>query len=54
MLYLLTQALVYTVFYAGLVYLPLRLIVDGVCMYQVRTARKRAEQARKASRPRTA
>jgi hypothetical protein len=34
-------------FYAALVYLPLRLIVGGVSRYQLRAARKKAEHARK-------
>jgi hypothetical protein len=41
------KALVYTLFYAALVYLPLRLIVGGVSRYQLRAARKKAEHARK-------
>ncbi len=52
---LLGKALVYTLFYAALVYLPLRIIIGAVSSYQVRAARKRAElaarRAARASRP---
>ncbi len=52
---LLGKALVYTLFYAALVYLPLRIIVGAVGRYQLRAARKRAEEAARraarASRP---
>lgn len=48
---MLAKAVVYMLFYAALVYLPLRLIVAGVCRYQLRAARKRAEEAaRRAAR----
>ena len=51
---LLVRALVYTIFYAALVYLPLRAAVAAACHFQLRAARRKAERARKATRPRTA
>ena len=54
-MYLLTKALVYTFFYAALVYLPLRVVIALVGKHQVRAAKRRAaEQARKIARARAA
>ncbi len=49
----LLQVLTYTVFYAGLVYVPLRLLVDLMGRVQQQAIDRRNRQARKASAVRT-
>ena len=50
---LLLKVLTYTVFYAGMVYVPLRILVDLMGLVQRQFADRRNHQARKASAVRT-
>ena len=50
---LLLKVLTYTVFYAGVVYVPLRLLVDLIGRVQRQAIDRRIHQARKASADRT-
>ena len=50
---LLLKVLTYTVFYAGVVYVPLRLLVDLIGRVQRQAIDRRNHQARKASADRT-
>lgn len=50
---LLLKVLTYTVFYAGVVYVPLRLLVDLMARVQHQAIDRRNHQARKASAVRT-
>ncbi len=50
---LLLKVLTYTVFYAGVVYVPLRLLVDLIGRVQRQAIDRRNHQARKASAART-
>ncbi len=50
---LLLKVLTYTVFYAGVVYVPLRLLVDLIERVQQRALDRRNHQARKPSAVRT-